>query len=367
MEPLRILGSANKEYRAPNVSRRWLLLVAVLLLASGCGMSDSVGLNVNSSSVNEDAAPTNLYDHLLSARQDLESEYHSSPDLRECFEPPFEVLAPADVTGFVAGPIHIAGMGPRGEIGLGTPDEFGLGPLGASVIVRLTDPATGGRWIEFRQGKECYGALMGAPPDAVDVVQDHPIEIPGVDSHTALPRLQSWTEPSGTTVELRWGGAGGTGYQLTGRNVTELDVVRFASSMSPVCCAAPAPTTAVTAPAGVVGQPLVVNWYDGTGTVTIDRFIWDSTEIISGYGAWLVLDVTYRATFGVIPFDWTGWSSWGSTGANTGVLPTSDETIVGIVAGEELATKIRFPSWQASTRVDLSEGGRRVATWSIPG
>jgi hypothetical protein len=256
VERLKIPGSGRRIPRTVSESYPRMLLVGVILLSTGCGVREAPVTDAPTEplpSVVGIQAVDDLRDELLRVRQLLEGQYQANPDLRlGCFEPPFTVLAPTDLAGFVADPLQVQGMGPRGEMGSGTPADYGLGPMGASLSVRLVDRMHKRSWIEIRQGMWCSGVLVGAPQGAENVVALHPVVLPGVDSHKSSPGVQSWTEPHGTTVELSWSSdiwsSPSTGYQLVGRNVSEELVVGLASTMRPVCCDSAAPTLATSAP-----------------------------------------------------------------------------------------------------------------------
>jgi len=208
--------------------RCWrVLLCGLVLVLVGCGVPGTTTPDMStqpSLSAEERQQLTVLQDQLRQARKNIEAEYQSNPSLTQgCFKPPFPVLAPTDVAGYTINPLEV----------------FDLQSYGSSVRVRLVDRSDSGRWVEFWQGMGCNGALAGHPEGATDIVEQHPIDVPGLDSRKSAPQLQGWKEADGSTTRLLiWYSdsytSPNTQYQLTGHNVSEATIIRLAASMRPV-------------------------------------------------------------------------------------------------------------------------------------
>ena len=206
---------------------RRLLLAGVALVLIGCGVVGTTTPDISAEptpSAEERQQLIVLQDQLRQARKNIEAQYQADPNLTQgCFQPPFPVLAPANVAGYTINPLEV----------------YDLQSHGSSVRVRLVDRSNPGRWVEFWQGMGCYGALAGHPEGATDIVEQHPIDVPGLDTTKSRPQLQGWKEPDGsTTLLLIWYNdsytSPNTQYHLTSHNISEETVIRIAASMRPV-------------------------------------------------------------------------------------------------------------------------------------
>jgi len=203
------------------------LLAGLVVVLVGCGAPRTTTPTVSAEptlSAEDRQQLSVLQGQLREARKKIEEQYHANPTLAQgCFAPPFPVLAPAALAGYAAKPLEV----------------FDLQSHGASVRVRLVDRSNPGRWVEFLQGMGCYGALAGHPEGATDIVEQHPIAVPGLDANKSAPQLEGWKETDGsTTLLLIWYSdsyaSPNTQYQLTGHNVAEETIIRLAASMRPV-------------------------------------------------------------------------------------------------------------------------------------
>ena len=112
---------------------------------------------------------------LRQARRDIEAQHAAQPNLtRGCFAPPFVMIRPTDLAGFVADPPQV------------TP----LYQLGASVTIRLVDTSNPDRWVDFWQGLGCFGVLPGPTQAPMEVTQMREIEVPGIDTAKSITDLQ---------------------------------------------------------------------------------------------------------------------------------------------------------------------------------
>ena len=208
--------------------RCWRALLAglvVVLVGCGAPRTSTPGVSAEPTLSAEDRQQLSvLQGQLREARKKIEDQYQANPNLTQgCFQPPFPVLAPMNVAGYTLNPLEV----------------YDLQSYGASVKVRLVDRSNPGRWVEFLQGMGCYGALAGHPEGATDIVEQHPIAVPGLDANKSAPQLEGWKETDGsTTLLLIWysdiHASNNTQYQLTGHNVAEETIIHLAASMRPV-------------------------------------------------------------------------------------------------------------------------------------
>ena len=213
------------------MKRYRFLLAGLSLLITGCSASPaSTAAPVSNASPEVVPATSStgplefLDDKLRQARRDIEAQHAAQPNLtRGCFDPPFVMIRPADLAGFVADPPQV------------TP----LYQMGASVTIRLVDTSNPDRWVDFWQGLGCFGVLPGPTQAPMEVTQMREIEVPGIDAAKSVPRTYSWTLPDGSKdVLLTWNSdawaSPNVGYNLIGHNVDEATLVRIAGSTEPV-------------------------------------------------------------------------------------------------------------------------------------
>lgn len=361
-----------------------VILVTVACTAENTSPTNEAGTSASATSTLDAEAGEQLIelqDQLRLARQTLEMQYYADPELSGgCFEPPFLVIAPADLAGYDVGPLKIGGMNASGRSGVGSMQDFGLGPMGASIIVRFFDRGDQARWVSFRQESACNGVVPEPPQDVTDISRFVPIDVPSLNPQKSLPRLTTWTEADGDAyVQLDWCSdcfaSPGTGYQLAGHNVDQDTLVSMAASMQPVCCGADPPATTVARSLSAVAEPVPATWSTGTATVTINEAKWteDSTGF-SEFGTWLMIDVSYLGASGEVPFQpMLDWTARAVNGAGINAMEFSDDPafnpdqVVTVEPGQELRRWLYFGLPREPTTVKLSQGGRRVATWSIAG
>ena len=377
--------TVRTKFGAATVGR--LVCVGAVLITVGCGASATVSStapghgSVESTSGAEDRDQLiMLQNQLREARQKLEDQYNSNPDIRQgCFAPPFLVIAPADLTGYDVGPLEIFGMDRSGSLGVGSLEDYDLGPMGASVTVRLVDRGNPTRWVSFRQESACNGVSAGPPQNATNISPTVPVEVPSLDPNRSLPRLSKWTEADGSsTVLLDWCSdcfaSPATGYQIAGHNVGEEALVSMAASMQPVCCGPGPPTTTVAATVASIGSAVSATWSSGAATVTINEAKWaQDTTGMSEHGTVLVLDLTYQVTSGTVPYNpMLDWTARTVSGASINALASPDDPAVDpdlvlhLEPGQEFHRRINLGLPQEPTTVHLSEGLKLLASWSIP-
>lgn len=130
---------------------------------------------------------TVLGDQLRQARQRIEAQYKADPDVAgDCLAPPLELGEPVDLMMFRAD----------------APQAKDLNSQGASVTVRLVDPMSNGRWVDFWQGAGCYGVGPIPPEGAMDIVEPHAVDVPGLDGYKTMPQIQSWNAADGSEIIL---------------------------------------------------------------------------------------------------------------------------------------------------------------------
>jgi hypothetical protein len=206
-----------------------LLLAGLTMLIAGCSASPASTASTDSPEVAPTTvAPTGpqavLDEQLRQARQDIEAQHAAQPNLtRGCFAPPFVMIRPTELAGFVADP----------------PQVSPLHNLGASVTIRLVDPANQDRWVDFWQGLGCFGVLPGPLEAPTEMTQIRNIEVPGIDAAKSITRTYSWTLADGSkSILLTWNSdawaSPNVGYNLIGHNVDEATLVRIAGSTEPV-------------------------------------------------------------------------------------------------------------------------------------
>jgi hypothetical protein len=105
---------------------------------------------------------------------------HDQPDVegiaaeaKRCFVPPFVMVKPVDLSGFKADP----------------PQPSPLSVLGASVTIRLVDPATPDRWVDFSQQLGCFGVLPGPPEAPTEMTESRAVDVPVIDTARSSPRI----------------------------------------------------------------------------------------------------------------------------------------------------------------------------------
>ena len=120
------------------MKRYRFLLAGLSLLITGCSASPaSTAAPVSNASPVAPATSSTgpqgfLDDKLRQARRDIEAHDAAQPNLtRGCFVPPFVMIRPTDLAGFVADPPQV------------TP----LYQMGASVTIRLVDTSNPDRWV----------------------------------------------------------------------------------------------------------------------------------------------------------------------------------------------------------------------------